>query len=171
MFDERAHPKAFLVLIGVAVEHQVYVVLAAEGGIAPIEQLLLEGAKLLLEFLVITDQLLKPVKYSVAFDGGTDSPAPVFEFNVGHGHIRVQYSVNAEVVMLQLEKGPLILRHLINLIVILFLLGKSKRLLVVSDSFFELAFLEVLIASLLTVVHSGDNMPESAKQGIVLLDF
>ena len=73
--------------------------------------------------------------------------------------------------MLQLEKGPLILRHLINLIVVLFLLGKSKRLLVVSDGFFELAFLEVFIASFLTVVHRGNDMAESAKQDIVLLDF
>ena len=87
VFDERAHPKAFFVLIGVAVEHQVNIVLAAEGGVASVKQLLLEGAKLLLEFIVITYQLLKPFEYSVALDGGTDSPTPVFEFNVGHGHI------------------------------------------------------------------------------------
>lgn len=68
-------------------EHEPEVVLVLECRVASIQKLLFEGAKLLLEFIVITYQLLKPFEYSVALDGGTDSPTPVFEFNVGHGHI------------------------------------------------------------------------------------
>lgn len=143
-------------------EHEPEVVLILECCVSPIQELLFEGAELLLEFLFIVDQFLEPIQYSIAFDGGTDGPAPVFEFDVGHRHIRVQYSIDAEVIMLQLEEGPLILRHFINLIIVIFLLRESQRLLVVSDGFFEFAFLEVLIARVLTVVHCVYDVSEGA---------